>query len=118
MVFMADKVAISFHTGRTLTFTARQKDGTLRGTAGQSLSEEGSTGHYSGTPDVDLEAGDIVTIFDSVWGPVMFAEYLPEVVSGQLNESIELLAIEAGKQQTDYDETRPPDPVGPRFVGL
>lgn len=110
-------IAVAFQTGRTLTFTARQKDGTLRGTAAQSLTET-ETNFYTATPDTDLEAGDTVIIFDSVWGPVMFGEYLPEVVSSEINDSLAVLTTEAGKQFTEYDETAPTEPTGPRIVGL
>jgi hypothetical protein len=90
-------IATSFTTGRTLTLTARQPDGTLRGTASQEMSED-ETEHYVVDTDVDLEDGDIVKISDSVWGPVMTGEYTVE--STEVQEQVAVIQAQIDDMRT------------------
>lgn len=109
-------IALAFTTGRTLTLTAREPDGTLRGTAAQAMSEDEAE-HYVVDTDVDLETGDIVKIRDSVWGPVMSGEYKPEFNTAEIEAELQSLATEAGKQFTE--ETVEPEPdTRPRIVNI
>ncbi len=75
---MANEVKFGFKTGETLTFTALQPDGSARGSAGQSMTEQAATGYYRGTPSTALVAGDVVVIDDGT-RKVGFGEYRTEV---------------------------------------
>lgn len=109
-------IAVTFMTGRTLTLTARQPDGTLRGSADQSMSED-ATEHYVVEPDTAIEAGDIVSVRDSVWGPILFGEYKPEFNTADIEAELVDFATEAGKQFTVEVEEEPED-TGPRIVNI
>jgi len=109
-------IDFAFTTGRTLTLTARQKGGALRGTAAQAMSEA-ETEYYVVDTDADLEAGDIVKISDSVWGPVMTGEYKPEFDTANLETEIQTLATEAGKQFTE-EIIKEPESAKPRIINI
>ena len=109
-------IAVSFPTLRTLTLTAREPDGTLRGTASQVMSEE-ETEHYVVDTDVDLEEGDIVKISDSVWGPVMFGEYKSEFNTTDIELELQALATQAGKQFTE-EIAEPATDTKPRILNI
>lgn len=109
-------LTFGFVAERTLTFTAFAKDGSLRGSAGQSLPEQ-ETNFYAANPEEDLQAGDTVIVFDSEWGAVSFGIEKPDVNTAEINEQIAELIVQQQKQMTVYDE-RPPEPVIPRVIGL
>ena len=73
-----NKIRAEYPTGHTGTFTVFQPDDSLRGSAGQSLSDAGHLGHYVGTPSPALVALDwVVVYFDG--NPTYQGQYFPEV---------------------------------------
>ena len=90
---MTYEVSTAQITGRTLTFSVFQPDGTARGAAGQALTEIAATGYYTKeTPSTTLVAGDRVVIYDSVLGVIGGGEYLPDVTTTAL--SVELALVD------------------------
>jgi hypothetical protein len=78
---MSHEIKFSYITGKTLTYTVRQPDGTLRGLADIPLSETPpSSGYYTNSiARPDLVVGDMVIIKDSKDGnPVGAGEWKPE----------------------------------------
>jgi hypothetical protein len=98
-----NKVRAEYPTGHTLTFTVYQPDDSLRGSAGQSMSEAGHLGHYVGTPSPALVALDwVVVLADGV--PVYQGQYQPEVqapdvssVLATVNTNVGTLITNGGK---------------------
>lgn len=74
---MADEITFGFATGKTLTYGAYQADGTVRTSAGTSLTEVAGTGYYKAT-DGNIVFSDIVIVKEGsdVRG---YGEYRPEV---------------------------------------
>lgn len=66
-------------TGQTLTFTAFQPGGALRGLADQSLPEIGVSGYYEATPSTALVAGDTILVYHDEYDQHYQMEFLPSV---------------------------------------
>jgi hypothetical protein len=100
-------------TGHTLRFTARQPDGTLRGTANQAVPEVGTTGYYTATPSTALVAGDMVILEDQTAATFYQGEYKTAVVSTEIEAKVDTLISNAGKvlniteqKETDISQTK------------
>ena len=78
-------------TGHTLRFTARQPDGTLRGSANQTLPEVSTTGYYTQTPDVALQAGDMVSVEDQTASAFYQGEYRTDVTDPIMEAKVDIL---------------------------
>jgi hypothetical protein len=114
-----NKVRAEYPTGHTLTFTVYQPDDSLRGSAGQAMSEAGHLGHYVGTPSPALVALDWVVVFaDGV--ATYQGQYQPEVTDPEtiadiayVQAGIDSLISNAGKvlniteqKDTDIENTK------------
>jgi len=75
-----NEIKFTYVTGRTLTYTVRKPDGTLRGPADIPLLETPpSSGYYTNNDRPDLVVGDMVIIKDSKTGNnVGSGEWKPE----------------------------------------
>jgi len=66
---MSYKIKFTYIIGRTLTYSVRKPDGTLKGLANRPLTETPpSSGYYTNNDILDIAVGDVVIIKDSATG--------------------------------------------------